>query len=57
MTNKLSKCTIVFSIGVTISLASMAFMNAFMQMPQQMMGSMMMQGQDKTCDCRCPLPK
>ena len=57
MTNKLSKCVIIFSIGVTVSLASMAFMNQFMQMPQQMMGSMMMMNQPQSCDCSCPLPK
>jgi hypothetical protein len=58
MTNKLSKCTIVFSIGVTISLASMAFMNQFMQMPQQMMqGSMQMMNQPQSCECSCPVPK
>jgi hypothetical protein len=55
----ISKCVIVFSATVTISLASMAFFNQMFQMPQQamMMGSTMMQGQDKPCDCRCPLPK
>lgn len=51
----ISKCVIVFSVSVTISLASMAFFNQFMQMPQQamMMSSTMMQGQDKPCDCQC----
>ena len=55
MTNKLSKCVIVFSATVTISLASMAFFNQMMNMPQQVMtmGSTMMQGQDKPCDCQC----
>lgn len=57
MIDKISKCTIVFTVGVTVSLASMAFMNQFMQMPQQMMGSMMVMGADKPCDCRCPQPK
>ena len=57
MIDKISKCTIVFAVGVTLSLASMAFFNNFMQMPQQMMGSMMMQGSDKPCECRCELPK
>ena len=56
MTDKISKCTIVFAVGVTLSLASVAFMNQFMQMPQQMMGSMMM-NQPQSCDCKCPLPK
>ena len=56
MIDKISKCTIVFAVGVTLSLASMAFFNNFMQMPQQMMGSMMMQGSDKPCECRCELP-
>jgi hypothetical protein len=55
MTNKLSKCVIVFSATVTISLASMAFFNQMMNMPSKamMMGSTMMQGQDKPCDCNC----
>jgi hypothetical protein len=55
MTNKLSKCVIVFSVTVTISLASMAFFNQMMNMPSKamMMGSTMMQGQDKPCDCNC----
>jgi hypothetical protein len=54
----LSKCVIVFSVSVTISLASMAFFNQMMSMPTQAMtmGSMVMQGQDKPCDCRCPRP-
>jgi hypothetical protein len=58
MTNKLSKCVIVFSVTVTISLASMAFFNQMMSMPTQAMtmGSTMMQGQDKPCGCRCPRP-
>ena len=56
MTNKLSKCVIVFSATVTISLASMAFFNKFMQMPQQMMqGSMQMMNQPQPCDCQCPI--
>jgi hypothetical protein len=58
MTDKISKCTIVFAIGVTLSLASMAFMNQFMAMPQQMMqGSMQMMNQPQACNCKCPLPK
>ncbi len=54
----LSKYIIVFSATVTISLASMAFFNQMMNMPSKamMMGSTMMQGQDKPCDCRCPRP-
>jgi len=56
MTNKLSKCVIVFAVGVTLSLASMAFFNQMMNMPNKamMMGSTMMQGQDKPCNCQCP---
>ena len=56
MIDKISKCVIVFAVGVTISLASMAFFNQMMKMPQQamMMGSTMMQGQDKPCNCQCP---
>jgi len=55
MRDKISRCVIVFAVGVTISLASMAFFNQMMNMPQQamMMGSTMMQGQDKPCDCNC----
>ena len=54
MTNKLSKYVIVFSATVTISLASMAFFNKFMQMPQQMIqGSMQMLNQPQPCDCNC----
>jgi len=53
-----SKCVIVFSLGVTISLASYAFFNQMMQMPQQMMmGGMQMMNQQQPCDCRCPQPK
>jgi len=51
---KVNKCILVFLGGVTISLASYAFFNQMMQMPQQMMGSMMMMNQEKPCDCRCP---
>jgi len=54
---KVNKCILVFLGGVTISLASYAFFNQMMQMPQQMMGSMMMTNQAKPCDCRCPQPK
>jgi hypothetical protein len=55
----ISKCVIVFSVSVTISLASMAFFNQFMQMPQQAMtmGSMMVMGADKPCNCQCPQPQ
>jgi hypothetical protein len=58
MIDKISKCVVVFAVGVTLSLASMAFFNQMMNMPQQVMtmGSMVMQGQDKPCDCRCPRP-
>ena len=55
MIDKISKCVVVFAVGVTLSLASMAFFNQMMNMPQQVMtmGSTMMQGQDKPCDCNC----
>ena len=55
----ISKCIIVFSVTVTISLASMAFFNQMMNMPQKamMMGSMMATGVDKPCDCSCPKPE
>ena len=52
----ISKCVIVFSVTVTISLASMAFFNQIMGMPQkafQMGGQMMVQGNDKPCNCQC----
>jgi len=54
----LSKCVIVFSVSVTISLASMAFFNQIMSMPTQAMtmGSMMVVGAEKPCDCRCSKP-
>ena len=54
----ISKYVIVFSVSVTLSLASMAFFNQMMSMPTQAMtmGSMVMQGQNKPCDCRCPRP-
>ena len=59
MRDKISRCVIVFAVGVTISLASMAFFNQMMNMPSKamMMGSTMMQGQDNPCDCNCPLTK
>ena len=58
MIDKISKCVIVFSATVTISLASMAFFNQMMNMPQQMMqGSMQMMNQPQSCDCKCALPK
>jgi len=56
----ISKCVIVFSVTVTISLASMAFFNQMMNMPQkafQMGGQMMVQGNDKPCNCQCSQPK
>jgi hypothetical protein len=58
MINKISKCIIVFAVGVTLSLASLAFFNQIMAMPQQAMtmGSMMVIGAEKPCDCRCPKP-
>ncbi len=62
MTNKLSKCVIVFSATVTISLASMAFFNKFMQMPQKMFQtgskvlipqqSMVQSAQPCVCECK-----
>jgi hypothetical protein len=59
MINKISKCIVVFAVGVTLSLASMAFMNNFMAMPQQMMtmGSQLMTPQQSQCQCSCPTPK
>ena len=58
MIDKISKCVIVFAVGVTISLASMAFFNQMMNMPQQMMqGSMQMMNQPQSCDCKCALPE
>ena len=58
MIDKISKCVVVFAVGVTLSLASMAFMNQFMQMPQQMFktGSQMIfpAQPQPTCNCQCP---
>jgi hypothetical protein len=56
MIDKISKCTMIFLAGMVTSLTAAAFFNQFMQMPQQamMMGSTMMQGQDKPCNCQCP---
>jgi hypothetical protein len=57
MTNKPSKCTIVFSVGVTISLASMAFFNQMMNMPSKamQMGQQFVapQPQNQPCNCAC----
>lgn len=55
----MNKCVLIFISGMAVSLATYAFFQNFMQMPQQAMtyGSMMMMGQDKPCDCRCPQPK
>ena len=52
----ISKHVIVFLTSVTISLASMAFYNQMMNMPSKamQMGSMIVMGADKPCDCRCP---
>jgi len=45
---------LIFIAGATISLASYAFFNQMMQMPQQMMmGSMQMMQPQQPCDCRC----
>ena len=54
MTSKISKAVIVFSVGVTISLASIAFFDRFMAMPNQamMMGGMMIQPQPCNCACK-----
>ncbi len=57
MTNKLSKCVIVFSATVTISLASMAFFNQMMNMPQQAFktsSQMIFPAQPQpACNCQC----
>ncbi len=52
----MSKCTMIFLAGMITSLTAAAFFNQFMQMPQQAMtmGSMLVQGQDKPCNCQCP---
>lgn len=47
----MNKCTLVFIAGVTISLASYAFFNQMMQMPQQAM--QMMMPQPLNCECKC----
>jgi len=51
---KVNKCILVFLGGVTISLASYAFFNQMMQMPQQMMQvPMNMMQPQQPCDCSC----
>ena len=56
----ISKYILTFSIGITFSLASMAFFN-MMQMPGQMMqmGQQLVapQPQDQPCNCTCDLAK
>ncbi len=62
MIDKISKYIVVFAVGVTLSLASMAFMNQFMQMPQQMFQtgskvlipqqSMVQSAQPCVCECK-----
>ena len=56
MIDKISKCVVVFAVGVTLSLASMAFFNQVFQMPQKafQMGSQMMTPQQPQCQCTCP---
>ena len=57
----MSKCVLIFTAGMIVSLASYAFFNQMMQMgqqmmhtPQQMMGGMMMPQQP--CNCTCTTP-
>jgi hypothetical protein len=52
MIDKISKCTIVFTVGVTLSLASMAFFNEWMRMPMKM-GQQMVMPQAQPCACKC----
>ena len=49
----MNKCVITFVVGMAVSLATYAFFNQMMQMPQQafQMGSQMMMPQP--CDCKC----
>ena len=53
----ISRYIIVFSIGVTLSLASMAFFNQMMQASGQMMqmGQKLVapQPQNQPCNCKC----
>ena len=56
----MSKCSITaFLVGITITVSAFGFFGQMMQMPSKamMMGSTMMQGQDKPCDCNCSLTK
>ena len=55
MIDKISKCVIVFAVGVTISLASMAFFNQMMNMPQQAFktSSQMLFPAQPPCNCQC----
>jgi hypothetical protein len=63
MINKISRCIIVFTVGVTLSLAAMAFFNQVMSMPQQAMtmGSQMLTPQQnmvqsaQPCVCECKI--
>ena len=54
----MNKCVAIFISGMVVATASYAFFNQFMQMPQQMMqmpgqvmGSMMVGSQPKECTC------
>jgi len=51
----MSKCVLIFTAGMIVSLASYAFFNQMMQMPNQMMnmGSQMMMPQQQGCNCDC----
>jgi hypothetical protein len=57
MINKISKCIIVFAVGVTLSLASLAFFNQMMNMPSKamQMGQQFVapQSQNQPCNCAC----
>ena len=57
MIDKISRCVIVFAVGVTVSLASMAFFNQVFQMPQKafQMGQQFVapQPQNQPCNCAC----
>ena len=55
MIDKISKCVVVFAVGVTLSLASMAFFNQMMNMPQQAFktSSQMLFPAQPPCNCQC----
>jgi NADH:ubiquinone oxidoreductase subunit 4 (subunit M) len=48
----MNRCTLVFLSGILISVGAYAFMQQFMQMPQQAMQMMIPQQQPRDCECK-----